>query len=381
MASFEISSNENNKVNLSNLNKLRNSNYFRPLINHGWEPNKTKRKKFSYNMNLENPIHTKYDIIYFFILYNYTKSKYIPGSVEHLDYIVQNIGGLLEEEKKSLCLLILKKISQDYFIQLVQSGFKDDEPKTCANFLIQILSLMGKKYLNIFIRNFEELLNATVNTKIEQKDRWYYLPYISKYIKLINSMINGNLPDNASSSKSSSRNYSHYPSNSSTGNSSSYSSKSSSGNSSRYSSKSSSGNSSRYSSGNSSIRLNTNKFKNLIQKIGLDYRKVNLSNKTYGNNKQSLTLAIKKTLLEVHSNKRNSKTVVSEINNNKLKKRIIYVKDLQNILSSLSSSSSGNKRKSRNNNNLDSYSKRGKGNNNIDTRYYGNNSDNNYFKY
>jgi hypothetical protein len=257
-------------------------------------------------MNLKNPTNfSPYEIIYFFIYYNYITKKF-NGSSEHSDYIEHNIGGLSAEEKESLFLLILKKISQDNFVNFVQSGSEFKEVKIRINFLIQILSLMGSKYLNTFIRNFKKLLDDYIKIKIPEKDKWFYIPYINRYINLIKTIINSNSPDN--SSKSSIQ--------------------------------------------NSSIGLNTTKFKNLIQKIGLDYSKINFATKTYGNDKKSLSLAIKKTLLEVHSNKLFFKT-----NSNKLRERIEYVKQLENILSS-----SGNKRKSRNNS--DNYYKRRRKNNN-----------------
>ena len=69
-----LSFNPNNiKVNINNLNNIRYNNYYKDKIRTGntlnfeWMTNRKKQKKFSYNMNLENPIHSEYDIIYYFI--------------------------------------------------------------------------------------------------------------------------------------------------------------------------------------------------------------------------------------------------------------------------------------------------------------------------
>jgi hypothetical protein len=330
--------------------------------------------KFSPFMDLYgSSIFSPYEIIYFFISYDYIETRkgdYNSPLYLQLKYIYYEINDLSEEEKKNICLLILKKITQDYFVKITtyKSGPEFEIVKENIHTLILILYTMGDKYKNT-IRYLKKLITGFIQNKTINMNQSYNETIINQYLDFIRYSFyskrfrNSSIPDNANSSysiKYKQMNCLQFPCIPTKNTRYKYLS----GNySSRYSSKSSSGNSSGYSSKpsseNSSIRLNTNRFKNLIEKIGLDYTKVNLSNKTYGN--KTLSSAIKKTLLEVHSNKRNSKTVFSETNSNKLRKRIEYVKELENILSS-----SGEKRKGHrnNNNNRDSYSKRGRGNNN-----------------
>ena len=131
-------------LNISNLNRARNNSYYKNKVNHSFKP---KPNKLSYRMNLKNPTNfSPYEIIYFFIYYNYIIKKF-NGSSEHLDYIEHNISGLSAEEKESLFLLILKKISQDNFVKFVQSGSEFKEVKISINFLIQILfNIIAKKF-------------------------------------------------------------------------------------------------------------------------------------------------------------------------------------------------------------------------------------------
>ena len=272
MASFEISPNENNNVKLSNLNKLRNSTYFQPLINTGWEPNKTKRKKFSYHMNLENPTHSKYDIIYYFILNDYVVPKF-DGTRFQIEYILKEIVTLSPQEKRNLCLLILKKITEKYFIQFVNYSFVDrsesalrDEMSRVKS-LVEILMNMGPKYFRT-LSYVNKLLVGYTDTGIKNEGtKIFYSSKINMYITKIKSMFGpGNLDilNNSSSSSSSS---------------------------------SSSKNSSKIPFNN-----NPQSTYQLLIKIGLDPTKVNMSgNKTY--NGKSLSLAIKQTLLKNRNSK------------------------------------------------------------------------------
>ena len=283
-----LSFNPNNiKVNINNLNNIRYNNYYKDKIRTGntlnfeWMTNRKKQKKFSYNMNLENPIHSEYDIIYYFILKDYIINNF---NDKRMVYIFKHIKSLSPEEKKNLCLLILKKITQQKFLQFCKSKYYGmitqtyNKNKTVFNLmntiesLIIILEQMGPKYFKT-LSYVRKLIKSFVNNYFENDDQYlidypnrnfkslifFHLRRIEPYISEIKKNFIGNkyldfLGKNINNSKE-------------------------------------------------EINNSKEKINKLLIKIGLYPKKVNMTgNKTY--NGRSLSLAIKETLKKNYTQKK-----------------------------------------------------------------------------
>jgi hypothetical protein len=278
-----LSFNPNNiKVNINNLNNIRYNNYYKDKIRTGntlnfeWMTNRKKQKKFSYNMNLENPIHSEYDIIYYFILKDYIINNF---NDKRMVYIFKHIKSLSPEEKKNLCLLILKKITQQKFLQFCKSKYygmitgRYNKNKTVFNLmntiesLIIILENMGPKYFKT-LSYARKLIKSFVNNYFENDDQYlidypdryrgsliyYHSQSIDSYISEIKKLFPGKNLHVLNNSKE-------------------------------------------------EINNSKEEINNLLLKIGLDPKKVNMTgNKTY--NGKSLSLAIKETLKKNYTQKK-----------------------------------------------------------------------------
>lgn len=261
-------------VSKKNLNNIRYNNYYKDKIRTGntlnfeWMTNRKKQKKFSYNMNLENPIHSKYDIIYYFILKDYIINGF---SDKQINYILKHIKSLSSQEKKNICLLILKKITQQKFLQffkfkylhILRNGRDTLHVMDTIKFLIIILEKMGPKYFKTLVY-VSDLIESFVNNYFK-KDQQYakskHIQHIYPYILEIKKIFPNKYLDILNNSNENMNN-------------------------------------SKEEINNSKEEINK-----LLIKIGLDPKKVNMTgNKTY--NGKLLSLAIKKTLLTNYTEKK-----------------------------------------------------------------------------
>ena len=69
-----LSNEKNLNINNKNFNNLRGSNFYRDKTDTSYPPKSTN--KFSYHMNLERTTIPPYEVIYYFILYDYAEPKY-----------------------------------------------------------------------------------------------------------------------------------------------------------------------------------------------------------------------------------------------------------------------------------------------------------------
>jgi hypothetical protein len=212
------SKNRNNlniNVNMSDINTVRDiSFYSNNIVNNSQEPN---LEKLSLHMDFYkgHKGFNYYEKIYFLIffdLFNYNSKSDNPSyGTYSLDTFIRSHlsrGWLSEEELKSICLLILKKLSQDYFFEITTSEKPEDFELVKKNIynLIVIFYQLDEKYWKTF-RHLKKLIRGFIKKNIEPINQSYYEGKINDYLDFIRYLFFEriqiiNIPDNANSSYS-----------------------------------------------------------------------------------------------------------------------------------------------------------------------------------
>jgi len=193
MNNIASSKNENLYLKIQNFSKIRNKNYYnnsKMLYDSFYEQTSNKKKNFLSPINIQNEFGlSPFDIIYYFILNDISpleKNKSI-----HIDYIFTNIVNLLPNQKRDLCLLILKKIVIEYFEQYSNESKKiQSEIFNHLFFLINILNKLYKKYIRT-IRYIKNFIRQYININYNGLTKNHLLLFINPYINNIKMVFEG----------------------------------------------------------------------------------------------------------------------------------------------------------------------------------------------